>query len=110
MSKDLLVQGKAANALQVGMLAVEQFLSDRYLLRRNVLNGKVEFAAKPSEGEQGMRMRSGDIVKLIQREYPSIKSSHSTMVHLGLALKELGFESTEHGHQRYYRVIPLKAA
>ena len=28
------------------MLAVEQFLSDRYQFRRNVLNGKLEFAVK----------------------------------------------------------------
>jgi len=38
--------------LQVGMLAIEQFLNDRYLFRRNVLNGKLEFAAKPSEGKE----------------------------------------------------------
>ena len=41
---------------------------------------------------------------------PTIKNSHSTKVQLGLALKELGFEGREHGHQVYYRVIPLKAA
>jgi len=52
MSKELLVNGKAANALQVEMLAIEQFLCDRYLFRRNVLNGKVEFAAKPQEAEE----------------------------------------------------------
>ena len=50
MSEKLLVNGEAMNASLEGMLAVEQFLSDRYLFRNNVLNGKVEFAGKPAEG------------------------------------------------------------
>ena len=50
MSKNLLIQGKTMSAPVKGMLAVEQFLNDNYLLRRNVLNGKVEFAVKPADG------------------------------------------------------------
>ena len=34
-----------------GTLAVQQFLQDNYLFRRNVLNGKVELAIKPAEDE-----------------------------------------------------------
>ena len=49
-------------------------------------------------------MKSGEILKLIQKEYPSIKSDHSTKVHLGLALKELGFECKNHSNQSYYKV------
>ena len=65
---------------------------------------------KPKEGEQGVRMKSGEIVSLIRREYPSIKENHSTKIHLGMALKELGFEGKNHGNQMYYRVVPIKAA
>ena len=65
---------------------------------------------KPKEGEQGIRMKSGEIVSLIRREYPSIQNNHSTKIHLGLAMKELGFEGKTHGNQTFYRVIPLKAA
>ena len=43
MSKNLLIHGQT-------MLAAEQFLNDNYLLRRNVLNGKVEYAVKPADG------------------------------------------------------------
>ncbi len=32
MSKELLIQGEAMNASTEGMLAVEQFLNDNYLL------------------------------------------------------------------------------
>ena len=55
-------------------------------------------------------MKSGEIVSLIRREYPSIQNNHSTKIHLGLAMKELGFEGKTHGNQTYYKVIPLKAA
>ena len=52
MSKELLIHGEAMNASMQGMLAVEQFLQDRYLFRRNVLNGKVEFSTKPADGQE----------------------------------------------------------
>ena len=55
-------------------------------------------------------MKSGEIVSLIRREYPSIKENHSTKIHLGMALKELGFEGKNHGNQMYYRVVPVKVA
>ena len=44
MSKELLINGEAMNASLEGMLAVEEFLVSNYLFRRNVLNGKIEFA------------------------------------------------------------------
>lgn len=52
MSKELLLNGEAMNAPLEGMLEVEQFLSENYLFRRNVLNGKIEFATKNAEGGQ----------------------------------------------------------
>ena len=39
------------NAPLEGMLEAEQFLSENYLFRRNVLNGKIEFATRNAEGE-----------------------------------------------------------
>ncbi len=35
------------------MLIIEQFLNENYLFRRNVLNGKVEFAIKSEDGKYG---------------------------------------------------------
>ena len=52
MSEKLTINGEAMNASLEGLLAVEQFLNDRYLFRRNVLSGKAEFAGKPAEGEE----------------------------------------------------------
>ena len=87
-----------------------QELNLNYMAQKDIAEVVEACIRKPKDGEQGVRMKSGDIVKLIQREYPTIKNDHSTKVHLGLALKELGFEGKEHGHQTYYQVVPLKAA
>ena len=51
MSKELLVNGEAMNASLEGMLVVEQFLVENYLFRRNILNGKTEFATQ-KDGSQ----------------------------------------------------------
>ncbi len=44
MQKNLLVNGETMDSSVQGMLEAEQFLKENYLLRRNVLNGKTEFA------------------------------------------------------------------
>lgn len=49
MKKNLTIQGEALGASELGALEAELFLKENYLLRRNVLNGKVEFANKPKE-------------------------------------------------------------
>ena len=65
---------------------------------------------KPEEGEKAVAMNSGQIIASIQNEFPSVKSNHSTKVHLGLAMKELEFEHSDRGHVAYYKVIPLQVA
>ena len=64
----------------------------------------------PKEGEPVKLMSSGDIIKMLQHEYPSIKSDHSTKVHLGFAMKELGFEHTYREHAVFYKVCVQKVA
>ena len=46
MSKTTLINGESLSASLEITLAVEQFLKENYLFRRNVLNGKVELATK----------------------------------------------------------------
>ena len=43
MSNELTIRGEALGVSRETTLAIEQFLNDNYLFRRNVLNGKVEF-------------------------------------------------------------------
>ncbi len=57
MKDQLLINGEAMNASLEGMLAVEEFLCENYLFRRNVLNGKIEFATL-KDGSQASDYRT----------------------------------------------------
>ncbi|UKK59749.1 DUF5906 domain-containing protein [Prevotella communis] len=48
---EVLINGGALNAPVVSALAAEQFLTENYCFRRNLLNGKVEFATKQADGQ-----------------------------------------------------------
>ena len=50
MNITLTNRDETLNESQMGTLEAEQFLQDKYLFRRNVLSGKVEFTTLPSEG------------------------------------------------------------
>ena len=65
---------------------------------------------KPNEGEKVKAMNCTQMLELISKEYPSLKKTVSTKVHLGLAMQDLGFEHTERGHVKYYNVVPVDAA
>ncbi|WP_033147601.1 VapE domain-containing protein [Prevotella sp. P6B1] len=65
---------------------------------------------KPNEGEKVKAMNCTQMLELISKEYPSLKKTISTKVHLGFAMKDLGFEHTERGHVKYYNVVPVDAA
>ena len=54
MKEDLLIQGETLGVIQQEALEAELFLRENYLFRRNVLNGKVEFAAKSAEGSEAV--------------------------------------------------------
>ena len=45
-----IINGEALCASTEGVLVIEQYLQENYLFRRNVLNGKVEYATKNAEG------------------------------------------------------------
>ena len=51
MKENFIVNGEAMTASQENVLVVEQFLTENYMFRRNILNGKVEFAKKV-EGDE----------------------------------------------------------
>ena len=48
--ENFIVNGEAMTASQENVLVVEQFLTENYLFRHNILNGKVEFTKK-AEGD-----------------------------------------------------------
>jgi predicted P-loop ATPase len=65
---------------------------------------------KPNDGEKAKAMNTKQMIELIRKEFPSVKSDQSTKIHLGYAMKDLGFSHTERGHVKFYEVVPLKAA
>jgi predicted P-loop ATPase len=58
---ELVVNGEAMNASVEGMLSVELFLSENYCFRRNVLNGKVEFAVLKPRDENDAEVKNDDL-------------------------------------------------
>ena len=87
-----------------------QELNHEYMEQKDIAEMVAICFRKPAEGETGKAMNCGQILKLIQDEYPSLQMTHSNKIHVGKALKELGFDSTERSHVPYYKVIPLKSA
>lgn len=51
MEKSTLINGEALGASLEVTLVIEQFLNETYRFRRNILNGKVEFAILPKADE-----------------------------------------------------------
>ena len=61
MANGNLLPAETLGASQEGMLVIEQFLMTNYRFRRNILNGKVEFLAKPNgEAERVILPRAAD--------------------------------------------------
>lgn len=65
---------------------------------------------KPLEDEHVKALNSRELLEVIRQQFPSVPLTHSTRVHLGLAMKELGYTSTKRGNISYYKVIPTKVA
>ena len=64
---------------------------------------------KPKDGESVKTMNSTQMLAIISKQYPSVKVNHSTRIHLGQAMKDLGYEHTEHSHVAFYKVVPKVA-
>ena len=65
---------------------------------------------KPKEGESAKTLSGTEMLKQMKLQYPTLEITHSAKVLLGKAMKELGYEHTEHSHVAFYKAVPLKAA
>ena len=84
-----------------------QQLNQEYMEQKDIAEIIMACFRKPKEDEIVKTMNSTEMLKIIQREYPSVQSTHGTKVSIGTAMKELGFEHKEHSHVAYYKVVPL---
>ena len=87
-----------------------QEMNQEFMLQKDMAEIVTACFRKPKEGEQVKKLSSTDVLKLIQKEYPSIPINQSTKIHLGFAMKELGYENSKTGNVVFYRAVPLKAA
>ena len=61
---------------------------------------------KPKEGEPGQLMSNTEILNILIREFPSLKTKTGVKIKLGLAMKQLGFEQSHPKNVAHYRVVP----
>ena len=87
-----------------------QALNQNYTDEKDIVEIVEACFRKPNEGEKVKAMNTKQMIEFIRKEYPSVKSDQSTKIHLGYAMKDLGFEHTERGHVKFYNVVPLKVA
>ena len=81
MKTKIFTNGEAMNAPLETTLAVELFLNENYLFRRNVLNGKVEFTTKPSEDWRPLTQEAlNSIIRRAKKEQVCEKGSPKTEI------------------------------
>ena len=85
-----------------------QQLNQNYMEEKDMAEIVAACFRQPKDGEDAKAMNSSQLLEMIRKEYPSVKKDHSTKVHVGLAMKELGYEHTTRAHIKYYKVVPCR--
>ena len=87
-----------------------QQLNQDYIEKKDLGEMFVACFRKPHEGEMVKTMNCGEIINIMQKDYPTLQNTFSNKIRLGKAISALGFKHKEHSHVAYYDVIPMKAA
>ena len=87
-----------------------QELNLEYMEKKDIAEMIDACFRKPKEGENVKSLNCGEIIGILQRDYPSVKNDHTTKIRLGKAMMEMGYEHKEHSHVAYYKAVPRKAA
>ena len=87
-----------------------QEMNQAYMQQKDIAEIIAVCFRKPKEGETAKAMTCTDMLKIMQQDYPTLESTRSTKTHIGLAMKDLGYECYTHAHVSYYKAIPLMAA
>ena len=86
-----------------------QQLNQNYMAEKDIAEILSACVRKPEDNEAATVMDCKQLLELVQKEYPLVPNTRSTRIHIGLAMKECGYELTKRGRP-YYKVIPLRAA
>ena len=87
-----------------------QQLNQNYMEEKDIAEILNACIRKPEEGEAAQAMDCKQLLELVQKEYPLVSNTRSTKIHIGLAMKEFGIESTKRGNRPFYKVVPLTSA
>jgi predicted P-loop ATPase len=87
-----------------------QQLNQNYMAEKDIAEILSACVRKPEDNEAATVMDCKQLLELVQKEYPLVPNTRSTRIHIGLAMKECGYELTKRGNRPYYKVILLRAA
>ena len=87
-----------------------QQLNQEFMEKKDLCEMFVACFRQPLEGEEVKTMNCGEIISLMQKDYPSLQNTVGNKVRLGKTISALGFKHKDHSHVAYYEVVPLKAA
>ena len=87
-----------------------QQLNQEFMEKKDLGEMFVACFRQPHEGEVVKMMNCGEMISLMQKDYPSLQNTIGNKVRLGKTISALGFKHKEHSHVAYYEVVPLKAA
>ena len=87
-----------------------QQLNQEFMEKKDLGEMFVACFRQPLEGEVVKTMNCGEIISLMQKDYPTLQNTVGNKVRLGKTISALGFKHKEHSHVAYYEVVPLKAA
>ena len=87
-----------------------QQLNQEFMEQKDLGEMFVACFRQPKEGETVKKMNCGQMIDIIQNDYPSLQNTFSNRVRLGKMLSAAGFKSKDHSHILYYEVVPLRAA
>ena len=65
---------------------------------------------KPKDGEESEAMTTSQIMEIMRKEYCNLSVTRSTLIILGLRLKEMGYDMQRTFKGRMYNVVQKKAA
>ena len=87
-----------------------QQLNQEFMEKKDLGEMFVACFRQPREGEAVKTMNCGEMITLMQKDYPTLQNTVGNKVRLGKTISALGFKHKERSHVAYYEVVPLKAA
>ena len=84
-----------------------QQLNQEYMLKQDMAEMVEACFRKPKDDESVAEMSTSQMLKIIQSKYTSLIINHSARIHLGYAMKDLGYDGKERHNARHYFAVPL---